>query len=192
MTLRRAGRLVFGVIAVLGVIHSSAQVAQESSAAREVTRRDHPRVRLFEGSPEDAIFAVLRPGARWTVLFVPQIEACTPQEIYVVNALKRAALEFSDLEVLTIIPRGLPERVIERGVFGKAFPGRLVTVSAESWRREQRVAPRPRIEVWTGRGELLLMRSIPPSISEEALYEEVLWSRGFTEPLQAPFPREKR
>jgi hypothetical protein len=188
VTLRGVGCLVVGVIAVFGVIYSSAQAAEDSPPAREMAPTDHPRARLFKGSPEDA----LRPGARWTVLFVPRIEACTPQEVYVVKALKRVALEFSDLEVLTVIPQGLSSRVIERGVFGEAFPGRLIKVSAESWRQEERVAPRPRVEVWSGRGELLLMRSIPSSISEEALYEEVLWTRAFTEPAQAPAARENR
>jgi hypothetical protein len=167
----------------LAMILAGAAFAAERPLSEAEGSASHPRERLFNVSGTVRVPDVLKPEARWTVLFVPRIESCSPQEIEVVRALARLTKEFSDLEVATLIPEHTPSGRVGRGVFGLPFPGSVARTSTARWQQEERIAPRPRIEVWSGRGELLLMRSIPSSVSEQAIYEEVLWARAFTSPV---------
>lgn len=67
----------------------------------------------------------------------------------------------------------------------KTTPHRQVA-SAE-YSRAASLAPRPRIEIWSATGELLLLRSIPSYASQvEMLDEELLAARWFTKPLGTP------
>jgi hypothetical protein len=161
------------IICSLGVL--SAAVAGSASA-------EHPRERLFAAQSEHSLSAVLGSGARLIVIYTPNIEECMPQEIYVTAALERLAREVPAAKIVTLVPVGVHSSVIDRGIFGVPFPGSLMKISRRQWREADQVAPRPRIEVWSGDGRLLLMRSIPSAVSLEEIYHEMLWTLAFTEP----------
>lgn len=161
-------------------------MALPAATAPALHPAEHPRERLYGEGAGEVIADLPRDGTRWVALFAPRVEACTPQEVAVAEALERLQEEFPDLVVRTLVPEGLDGRAVERGIFGRPFPGTLVRVAAAGWSREDRVAPRPRLEVWSGKGELLLLRSLPPTVSEEVVYDEVLWARAFTEPPADP------
>ncbi|MGH9382040.1 MAG: hypothetical protein ACRD2Z_15710 [Thermoanaerobaculia bacterium] len=171
---REPGRLCGAFLAAIQLLTGATIFAQEAFV--------HPRARLFGDGAESVLSDLSPDETRWVILFAPRIEACTPQEVRLVQALERLQGDFPDLVVRTLLPEAFSDALVERGIFGQAFPGTLVRVSSGNWLREDRVTPRPRLEVWSGKGELLLLRSLPPTVSEEAIYDEVLWTRSFTEP----------
>ncbi|MFL6194355.1 MAG: hypothetical protein ACJ75H_09310 [Thermoanaerobaculia bacterium] len=140
---------------------------------------EHPRA-LFFGSREDAApLATASADTRLHVLFTPDFEHCTPEEMRIVRALRRIAAENPDTQVLTLLPAS---RGKTTEVFGERLPGTLVAIPDRAFGRQGRRAPAPRIEVWSREGRLLLMRSLPRVVTEEEVYEEVLWARSFTAP----------
>lgn len=159
-------------------LHGATVLAQDSDS--------HPRERLYGEGAGEILTDLMQNGPRWVVLFAPRVEACTPQEVAVAAALERLQSDFPELVVRTLLPESLPEMQVERGIFGHPYPGTLIRVATGNWERENRVAPRPRLEVWSGKGELLLMRSLPSNVSENAIYDEVLWARAFTDPPDDP------
>lgn len=140
-----------------------------------------PRRALFSSPPADAVAEELEKPARLTVLYHPDVVACAPVELKVIRALNRLSSEAGDVRILTVLPRGM-EALGTR--YGEKLPGTVLAVSQEAYDREGNLSPRPRLEVWAGR-RLLLIKSVPPVASEDALYEEILWTRSFTKPVQA-------
>jgi|SRR5947209_5533795 len=145
--------------------------------------REGPEIRreLFHSKSGDPLAGELQGTSRLTVLYHPDIVACSPVELKVVRALNRLVADFPETRVLTILPRGT-DRLRER--YGQRLPGKVVPVSQEAYAREGEISPRPRLEVWSG-PRLLLLKSVSSATSEEAIYEEILWTRSFTAPLPA-------
>jgi hypothetical protein len=132
------------------------------------------RDRLFGHSIEAKV-----DGSRLTVVFAPELSACVPQHMQIVKALKEFARQSPDAGVVVVIPDQVERSSVTRALFGEPPPGRLVSMSRHEWDAENRVSPRPRIEVWSGKGELLLLRSVAISASEDDLLRDLLWSRTF-------------
>jgi hypothetical protein len=85
--------------------------------------------------------------------------------------------------VITVLPQNLSYRSKSL-----TLPGQIVEVEQAEYGRFAKLAPQPRIEIWSGSGELLLLRSIPNYSTQGALLDgEYLAARSFT----APLPRGK-
>jgi len=147
-------------------------------------RREGPTIRreLFQSAPGDPVAEELEKPARLTVLYHPDAIACAPVELKVIRALNRLAAEDPEIHILTVLPRGI-DTLRER--YGQRLPGKVLPISQEAYAREGEISPRPRLEVWSGR-RLLLLKSVPGSISEDSVYEEILWTRAFTSPIPRP------
>lgn len=134
------------------------------------------RARLF-GHSVEGIEA--RGDSRVTVVFAPELSGCVPQHMQIVKALKEFARQSPDAGVIVLSPDHVERSALTRALFGEPPPGRLVSIPRPEWDQESRVSPRPRIEVWSGKGELLLLRSVAISASEDDLLHDLLWSRTF-------------
>lgn len=143
----------------------------------------HTRQRLFPGQASSSILDVLRRPARLLVFFHPDPQRCTPEELRALQALDRLTESFEDIAVYSVLPAELSDF---ESIFGYELPGELLLIENDVFLAEGRVSPRPRLEVWNADGQLLLLRSLPPTIREEEIYEEVLWSRSFTDPIPKP------
>lgn len=134
------------------------------------------RTRLF-GHSIDAI--QVGDGLRLTVVFAPELSGCAPQHMQIVKALNEFARQSPDAGVVVVFPDQVERSALTRALFGELPQGRLVSMSSHEWNAESRVSPRPRIEVWSGTGELLLLRSVPIAAAEDEILDELLWSRAF-------------
>jgi hypothetical protein len=181
MTSRRIAGL--GTIALLGLACGS--------AAPPVGARH----RLLGLDDRDPVARRLAAPHRMAVVYWPAIGRCSPAELRFARALADLARRFPDMEVVTVIPDGTDGD----GLSGVAFPGVVVALGPAAYGRQRALAPLPRVEVWSGAGEPLLLRSIPPLEAQaELLAEEIEWSRAFTRPLAvkpggraAPRPRRR-
>ena len=117
------------------------------------------------------------------MFFHPDPQRCTPEELRALQALDRLTESFEDIAVYSVLPGDLKDF---ETTFGYELPGETLLIDTEVFLAEGRVSPRPRLEVWAADGQLLLLRSLPRTIREEEIYEEVLWSRSFTEPIPDP------
>lgn len=142
----------------------------------------HPRSNLFSAGQEtNAIEHRLRQPARLSIFFHPDVENCTPHETKVARTLGRVAADFPDIRVFTVLPQARSQTT---QLYGEPIPGETLIVTDRVYAAENRLVPRPALEVWTGDERLLLLRSLPASIQEEALYEEVVFTRSFTSPIR--------
>jgi hypothetical protein len=153
-------------------------------AIADGTKPVHPRVAIFGGADGRRLVDELSGRSRLEVLFHPEIGRCEPQQIATARALRRLLDERSDIEILTVLPAPPEGRSQIQSLFGEVLPGRVVLLPGPSYLSEGKISPRPRLEVWSRNGHLLLLRSIPPSASEDSIYQEVLWSLAFTEPVE--------
>jgi hypothetical protein len=87
------------------------------------------------------------------------------------------AAPHAELAVVTVIP----DRVLTNDPW---LPGPIVRLSREDYARYAGKAPRPRVEIWSAQGDLLLSRSVPNYGSQaELLNEEMFAARSFTAPV---------
>lgn len=143
-------------------------------------RGEHPRERLFAGTGSgEALVKTVGGSARLYVLFTPDYQRCTPETMRISRALRRIAKDYPDTRVLTLRPQSLGDTM---SAYGESFPGTMLTIPDAAYEGQAAVSPNPRLEVWTGSGEhrLLLMRSLPRVVTENEIYDEVLWARSFT------------
>lgn len=117
-------------------------------------------------------------SARLVLLFHPDLTTCQPQEAVAVRALQALA-EQKDVVVFTVTPRSLP--AVESR-YGEKLPGVAWPVEDEAWRRDGAFGPRPRLEVWSHDGALLLWKSLPAALDEESLRDEIRATLSFTAP----------
>lgn len=134
------------------------------------------RARLFSHSL-DGIQAGDRSSL--TVVFAPDVSGCVPQHMQIVKALKEFARKSPDSAVVVLLPDDVERSVLTRALYGELPPGRLLSMSRAEWDAESRVSPRPRLEVWSETGELLLLRSVPLAASEDDILHDLLWTRAF-------------
>ena len=151
-----------------------------SAALDEATAPTHARAALFPSPQAMLLTDQLAKSARLNVLFHPEIGRCEPQQIAVILALRRLTEGHSDINVVTVSPKAAAGHPT---LFGEPLPGRLLVVENATYASEGRISPRPRLEVWSGDGRLLLLRSIPPVVTEEGIYQDLLWSLAFTRPV---------
>jgi len=144
---------------------------------------ENSRARLFAAAGQDGVLTGRLAGTtRLVVLFTPDFERCTPETMRISRALRQIAAEFSDTRVFTLRPAS---RVGVTAEYGEALPGTPLTIPDAAYTAQRGLAPTPRIEVWSGGGRLLLMRSLPRVVTEKEVYDEVLWARSFTAPSAA-------
>jgi hypothetical protein len=164
----------------------SAALAAVLVASCDPALRPHARQRLLDTGTADPVAVRLAAPHRMAVLYWPRIGECTLAEIRIARALGELGRRFPDIELLTLLPDGADEG----GRYGVPYPGEVVKLTPEDYVRQRAVAPLPRVEVWSGGGALLLLRSIPPLAAQaDLLVEEIEWSRAFTRPLE-PGPAE--
>jgi hypothetical protein len=178
-----AGRWL-GAAGVLALLAGVACRQAMGTGGEAAPAAEHPRARLFAGRGFGWPAQAAVP-ARLHVLFTPDLARCTPEVMQVARALRRIAAEHSDMRVWTILPRS---GAATRTLYGEALPGRRLVVAEAAVAAEGELAPVPRIEVWTGDGRLLLLRSVARTVREDELYDEILWTRSFTAPVAAPRP----
>jgi len=143
--------------------------------------RPHARQQLLDTGDADPVAIRLADPHRMAVVYWPRIGECTLAEIRLARALGELEHRFPDIELLTLLPEGADES----GRYGVPYPGEVVKLTPEDYVRQRAVAPLPRVEVWSGGGALLLLRSIPPLAAQaDLLLEEIEWSRAFTRPLE--------
>lgn len=138
----------------------------------------HPRARLFPADSAGRISDVLEPSARLSVLFHPELGGCAAEQLQTIEALDRLSRDFEDIAIFSVLPQNLEFGTVS----GHRLPGEIVRTTRHAWVAASELSPRPRLEVWSADGRLLVLRSLPRTVSEEEIYEEVLWARSFTEP----------
>lgn len=145
----------------------------------------HPRTRLFPADPSGVVADALEPSARLSILFHPEPGRCAGEQVQTIQALRRLARDFEDVAIFSVLPENLEFGTIG----GQRLPGEIVRTTAAAWTAANELSPRPRLEVWSADRRLLVLRSLPRTVSEEEIYEEVLWARSFTVP-PAPSPSQ--
>ena len=141
----------------------------------------HPRDGLFATAPGDRAHSVSRAlmsQHRMTVVFHPLTGYCVPQEDGILRAIRRVGTEFDDVEIITVLPpeaAGLPRY--------EDLPGRTLIQLQSVTRTEERISPRPRLELWSGK-TLLLLKSLPGTATEDMVFQDILWARAFTRPTE--------
>lgn len=132
----------------------------------------------------EAVAEHLDPSARWTVVYWPTPDECAACTAGIDRALDEAAARHPDLHVMTVLPSPAPAHA-ERANAGH-HPGKVVTLDEPTWQRARTIVPLPRVEVWTGSGQLVLLRSLPTVAAQgDLLLQELEWSRAFTRPTES-------
>lgn len=139
------------------------------------------RSRVFATPPIDGFERASE--ARLVVVFSPQVEACSPEHIEIVDALSRLQASMRDVMVLTLVPDNVSHAQIRRSLFDKPPPGHVLQIAREAWNAENTFSPRPRVEVWSGSGQLLLLKSMAGISLSEQIVQEITWCRSFTHPV---------
>jgi hypothetical protein len=116
---------------------------------------------------------------RLGVVFWPELSRCAACDRMVSAVLSEWRNDPDyPTSVFTVIPanaRTSPDT--------KWLPGHVVPLQLAEYRQFANLGPRPRIEIWSADGRLLLVRSIPSYSSQrELLTEEMLAARSFTAP----------
>ena len=127
--------------------------------------------------PQPVTRALAAKPHRLAVVFWPQLSGCSScdQMISAVIAEWQTAPD-AELAVVTVVPeRERPD--------DPWLPGTIVRMTPDDYSSHARGAPLPRVEIWSGTGQLLLRRSVPNTGSQvELLTEEMLAARSFTTP----------
>ncbi len=117
---------------------------------------------------------------RLAVVYWPAPGGCEACDSMIVETLKRWTSETSspaDLLIVTLLPEQHRSRAL-------SFPGTIVAVEKTLYARLAKLAPQPRVEIWSGAGHLLLLRSIPNFSTQVAMLDEELFAaRSFTAPV---------
>lgn len=115
---------------------------------------------------------------RLAVVFWPQLSGCNSCDQLIAHVVTEWQTERrSEIAVVSVIPSS---RVVDR----LQLPGEIVRLKPEDYERHAGSAPRPRIEIWSASGELLLSRSVPNYGSQmDLLHEEFLAARSYTAPV---------
>lgn len=157
------------------------------STALGADREVHPRERIFPTTGFFPLRQELNRPARLHILYYPNLGDCAPYEIGIVRALKRLEREFQDVQIVTVVPHAYRDL---RHIYGELLPGLVLDLADDrSYGKEKNLSPMPRLEVWSGDRQLLLLKSVPPVATEEGIYEELLWARHFTKPVAEPDER---
>jgi len=140
------------------------------------------RGRLYAAGDDDPVQRELREPARMTVVFWPALGQCMPTEIALMESFDTIQSTHPDIRFLTVIPDVPRDKVLR---YGRPLPGKVLRLDPDRYEAQNRLGPRPRVEVWSQKGELLLLRSVPPLLPRaRALADEVEWSLYFTSPLE--------
>lgn len=134
--------------------------------------------------PEFVTQALRATPHRLAVVYWPAPGGCSACDAMVAQTLTSWLTEAAvpeELLVLTVLPKNLSYRPKSL-----KFPGRIVEVEPAEYGHFAQLSPQPRIEIWSGPGELLMLRSIPNYSTQVALLDgEYLAARSFTAPLPA-------
>lgn len=123
---------------------------------------------------------------RLAVVYWPALRGCTVCDSMLIEKLDhwiKDREQDGEIVVATVVPADSTAKQV--GV--SSLPGQVIQVASAEYSRAASLAPRPRIEIWSATGELLLLRTIPSFASQvEMLDEELLAARWFTKPLAPP------
>lgn len=141
---------------------------------------------LWSGQPQQVAKWMGRTPHRLAVVYWPALRGCTVCDSMLIEKLNQwitTAAEGADVVVATVVPADATAKKIGES----ALPGHVIEVDIAEYSRAAAMSPRPRIEIWSATGELLLLRSVPNYASQvEMLDEELLAARWFTKPLELP------
>lgn len=130
--------------------------------------------------PEPIARALAAKPHRLGVVFWPRVSGCSAcdQMISAVISEWQAAPN-AEMAVVTVVP----DRARATGPW---LPGTVVRLKPDDYERHAGRVPRPRVEIRSADGSLLMARSIPNYGSQaELLTEELLAARSFTAPVAA-------
>jgi hypothetical protein len=175
-----SGLLALAVVATAAPPPQARAGAATALFAEPAVALSPPRQR-FVPADSAAPSLDLSGRARLTIVFYPDLTHCTPQEASVARALHRLLTEFSQVRCWTVVPA----QTASEDLYGEPIPGSIVLLKDSAHREETIASPLPRIEVWDTADRLLLLRSLPRTVTEEEVYEEILASLAFTAPLPA-------
>lgn len=127
---------------------------------------------------DEVMRAVAAKPHRIAVVFWPQVTGCDTCDQMISGVISEwQAAPDAEMVVVSVVS----ERIEHDDPW---WPGTVVRLKAEDHKRYAGKSPRPRVEIWSARGELLLSRSVPNYGSQvELLTEEMLAARSFTAPL---------
>jgi hypothetical protein len=142
------------------------------------TRDDHSPHAALRAEAVSRLLAT-RPH-RLAVVFWPQLGGCAACDLMVAEVVQGWKVEpESEIAVVTVVPASAPNTVDHL-----ALPGDLVRLDPEEYKQLAGRAPRPRVEIWSSDGELLLFRTVPNYGSQaNLLTEEMLAARSYTAPV---------
>jgi hypothetical protein len=130
------------------------------------------RSRLFASAAP----AMAVDGERVIVVFTPDSWGCQAADAALASAVGSFAGEHRGVAVFSLIPES--RRTERPHAFGQPLPGSILVLGDEAMLREARLAPLPRLEIWTSDGRLLLLKSYRHAL-EENVREELERTLGF-------------
>lgn len=155
---------------VLSLALGAALAAPDAGGAEGV---EAARSRLFATSPP----AMAVGGERsLVVVFTPDSWGCQAADAALASAVGGFAGEHREVAVFSLIPES--RRTERPHAFGQPLPGHVLVLGDETMLRESRIAPLPRLEIWTSDGRLLLLKSYRHAL-EESVREELERTLGF-------------
>lgn len=110
------------------------------------------------------------------VVFTPDSWGCQAADAALASAVGSFAGEHREVAVFSLIPES--RRTERPHAFGQPLPGSVLVLGDETMLREARLAPLPRLEIWTSDGRLLLIKSYRHAL-EESVLEELERTLGF-------------
>ncbi|KAB2965405.1 MAG: hypothetical protein F9K16_02035 [Thermoanaerobaculia bacterium] len=139
-------------------------------------------------SPAGIQRALRATPCRLAAVYWPAVRGCTVCDAMLIEKIgewQRDPVLGEGLVVVTAIPTEFTGFAI-----GSArLPGELVRLARSEYAPAAAISPLPRLELWSGSGQLLLLRSIPSYMSQMAILdEEFLAARWFTSPLDEEGP----
>ncbi|MEO8383098.1 MAG: hypothetical protein ABI779_25805 [Acidobacteriota bacterium] len=128
--------------------------------------------------PEPVARVLAAKPHRLAVVFWPQFSGCDSCDQMISAVIAEwQAVPNAEMAVVSVIPAG-------GRTPGRWLPGAVIRLTPEDYARRAKVAPLPRVEIWSADNVLLMSRSVPNYGSQaELLNEEMLAARSFTAPI---------
>lgn len=129
--------------------------------------------------PEPVARALAAKPHRLGVVFWPRVSGCPSCDQMISAVISEwETAPNAQMAVVTVIP----DRVRTNDAW---LPGTVVRLKPDDYERHAGRVPRPRVEIRSADGSLLMSRSIPNYGSQaELLTEEMLAARSFTAPVE--------
>lgn len=177
--MRRASGRVLIALALLGTLVVAVAVAQRGEPPQDEPTPSS----TLPNRPATLQAALLASPHRLAVVYWPALRGCTVCDVMLIEKLEAWQEDPVIGRGLTVVT-AVPTAFTDSSIGSTQLPGEVVRLPSAEYRPAAALAPVPRLEVWRGDGQLLLLRSIPSYTSQLALLdEELLAARWFTAPL---------